>query len=552
MCGILAAFGTRDYQKAISQSKLLTHRGPDESDHVILDHLPSGGILCHERLSIIDLHTGKQPIQGSSEKTWLIHNGEIYNHEQLRKTLTKGQVARTKSDSEIIVHLYEELGTESLHHLDGVFSFVISSGDKIFAGRDPMGVKPLFYGTASDGSLWFASEMKCLVSVCEDIKIFPPGHYYHSDEGFVQYYKPEFYSADFNPVQGPERLEELLTSAVKKRLMSDAPLGVLLSGGLDSSLVTSIVVREAKKTGQKVKSFSIGMDPNSLDLAKARKAADFLGTEHHEIIFTVEEGLEALKELIYKTESYDVTTTRAATPMLIMSKYIASLGVKVVLSGEGADEIFGGYLYFSQAPSEKEFHDECVRRVKRLHTSDVLRADRATMGAGVEARVPFLDKEFLSYAMSIHPRYKVIEEGKRCEKYVLRKAFDCHMEPYLPDEVLWRQKEQFSDGVGYSWIDELKAYAEANVSDQELSSAAEAFPHNTPETKEAYLIRRIWAETYDHPTTPSLIKRWIPKWQADKDPSGRANKIHVKKYNHVDKVEETEQPILDEKLATKM
>ena len=275
--------------------------------------------------------------------------------------------------------------------------------------------------------------------------------------------------------------------------MSDAPLGVLLSGGLDSSLVTSIVVREAKKEGIKVKSFSIGMDPKSLDLAKARKAAEFLGTEHHEIIFTVEDGLKALEELIYKTESYDVTTTRAATPMLIMSKYIAAQGVKVVLSGEGADEIFGGYLYFSQAPSEREFHDECVRRVKRLHTSDVLRADRATMGAGVEARVPFLDKEFLDYAMSINPKHKVIEKD-RCEKFILRKAFDCHLDPYLPDEVLWRQKEQFSDGVGYSWIDELKAYAESQVSDHELASAAERYPHNTPETKEPTLFEELGSD----------------------------------------------------------
>ena len=536
MCGILAAFGTKDYELALRQSKKLNHRGPDERGHRILDHLDHGGILCHERLSIIDLHTGKQPIQGSNNKTWMIHNGEIYNHKELRKSLTKGQIPQTKSDSEIIVHLYEEKGSSCVHDFDGVFSFIVVHGQTIFAARDPMGVKPLYYGEGKDGSLWFASEMKSLIDVCKTVSIFPPGHYYHSDEGFVQYYAPNYFSPSFVPTLGPERLEELLTKAVKKRLMSDAPLGVLLSGGLDSSLVTSIVVREAKKEGIKVKSFSIGMDPKSLDLAKARKAAEFLGTEHHEIIFSVEEGLKALEELIYKTESYDVTTTRAATPMLIMSKYIAAQGVKVVLSGEGADEIFGGYLYFSQAPNEKEFHDECVRRVKRLHTSDVLRADRATMGAGVEARVPFLDKEFLDYAMSIHPKYKVIEKD-RCEKFVLRNSFNCHIDPYLPDEILWRQKEQFSDGVGYSWIDRLKAYAESKVTDVELRSASKLFPHNTPETKEAFLIRRIWNKRFHHPTTEKLIKKWVPKWQADKDPSGRANKTHVEKYNHVDSLE---------------
>ncbi|MAW07186.1 MAG: asparagine synthase B [Halobacteriovoraceae bacterium] len=531
MCGILAAFGTTDYERAIKQSKLLNHRGPDESGHQILDSFKDGAILCHERLSIIDLNTGKQPIQGMSEECWVIHNGEIYNHEDLRLSLTKGQVAKTKSDSEIIVHLYEELGVESVHQLDGVFSFVLTDRDKIFAARDPLGVKPLFYGKGKGGSLWFSSEIKALVSVCETIETFPPGHYYHSDEGFVCYYTPTYHQENFRPTEGPEKIKELLTKAVQKRLMSDAPLGVLLSGGLDSSLVTSIVVREAKKVGQKVKSFSIGMDPNSHDLLKARKAAEFLGTEHHEIIFTVEDGLAALKELIYKTESYDVTTTRASVPMLIMSKYISSLGVKVVLSGEGADEIFGGYLYFTEAPSADEFHKECVRRVKRLHTSDVLRADRATMGAAVEARVPFLDKEFIEYAMSISPDLKEISPGVRCEKYILREAFNDKTDPFLPEEILWRQKEQFSDGVGYTWIDELKKYAESEVSTSMLAAATKEFPYNTPETKEAYLIREIWESFFSHPSTPKLIKKWVPKWQKNKDPSGRANKVHNEKYS---------------------
>lgn len=529
MCGILAVIGSRDLESAIKQSKKLEHRGPDEGGHKLLDHYPGGAILCHERLSIIDLSTGKQPIQGSKE-AWVIHNGEIYNHEELRKELKHPPKCRTNSDSEIIVHLWEEMGVDSINHLDGVFSFVIVDGDKVFAGRDPIGVKPLFYGYDKNDALWFASEQKALIETCETIHEFPPGHYYHSKEGFVRYYSPSWMS-DETTLHGPEKLNDLFTKAVQKRLMSDAPLGVLLSGGLDSSLVTSIVAREAKKKGIKLKSFSIGMDPNSLDLKKARSAAEFLGTEHHEVIFTVEDGIKALEELIYKTESYDVTTTRAATPMLILSKYIASTGVKVVLSGEGADEIFGGYLYFSNAPGLEEFHQECIRRVKRLHTSDVLRADRATMGAAIEARVPFLDKEFLDYAMTIDPKYKFIKVGSTCEKFVLRNAFDTPKNPYLPNEVLWRQKEQFSDGVGYSWIDQLQEFAEKTISDKEFAQRSELFKHNTPETKEAYLYRKIYTNFYSHKSCEKLVQKWVPKWQENKDPSGRANHVHNSSYS---------------------
>lgn len=525
MCGILAVIGSKNVKLAQKQAKKLSHRGPDESDSILLQSYPGGAILCHQRLSIIDLHTGKQPIQGTREN-YVIHNGEIYNHKELRKNLIKQPKTRTTSDSEIIIHLWEENKKKTASMLDGDFAFVIVDGHEVYAGRDPIGVKPLFYGYDIHQAIWFASEQKALVDVCTEIHIFPPGHYYHTDSGFVRYYYPKYLEEE-QQFHGPERLQELLTKAVKKRLMSDAPLGVLLSGGLDSSLVTSIVVREAKKQGQKVKSFSVGMDPNSLDLKKARTAAEFLGTEHHEVIFTSQDGIKLLDELIYKTESYDVTTTRAATPMLILSKYIASLGVKVVLSGEGADEVFGGYLYFLNAPGYQEFHEECVRRVKRLHTSDVLRADRATMGAGVEARVPFLDKEFLEYAMSISPKYKFIKVGEKCEKFVLRNAFDTPEDPYLPSEVLWRQKEQFSDGVGYSWIDDLKAHAEAQISDALFATRETKFPYNTPETKEAFLYRVIYEKHYSHPSCEKMVKRWIPKWQDNKDPSGRANTVHV-------------------------
>ena len=525
MCGILAVIGSKNVELAEKQAYKLGHRGPDERDTVFTPTYPGGAILCHERLSIIDLNTGKQPIQGTREN-YVIHNGEIYNHQELRQNLIKTPKTRTTSDSEIIIHLWEEHKKETATMLDGVFAFVIVDGQEVYAGRDPLGVKPLYYGHDIHQAIWFASEQKALVDVCTEIHEFPPGHYYHTETGFVRYYQPK-YLQEIQQFHGPERLEELLTKAVRKRLMSDAPLGVLLSGGLDSSLVTSIVVREAKKRGQTVKSFSVGMDPNSLDLKKARAAAEFLGTEHHEVIFTSQEGIELLDELIYKTESYDVTTTRAATPMLILSKYISSLGVKVVLSGEGADEIFGGYLYFQNAPGYTDFHDECVRRVKRLHSSDVLRADRATMGAGLEARVPFLDKEFLEYAMGISPKYKFIKVGEQCEKFVLRNAFDTPDRPYLPAEVLWRQKEQFSDGVGYSWIDDLKVYAAKKISDEQFLNRSSRFPHNTPETKEAYLYREIYDQYYSHPSCEKIVKRWIPKWQENKDPSGRANTIHV-------------------------
>lgn len=532
MCGILAVYGAKQIEetkeKAIERSKRLTHRGPDESGHVVTD---GGVILCHERLSIVDLHSGKQPIEGT-DGAFLVHNGEIYNHEELRSELKEEHTRRTKSDSEIILHGYEEWGTEIVHKLDGVFAFVIADGDKVFVGRDPIGIKPLFYGKDTEGAMWFASESKSLQDVCETIEAFPPGHYYTEEEGFVRFFKPDWWTGKSKPTRGPEKIRELLTDACKKRLMSDVPVGVLLSGGLDSSLVSSIVAREMKKQGKTIKSFSIGLNKDSKDLAKAREVAEFLGTEHHEITYSVEEGIKLLEELIEKVETYDVTTVRASTPMYIMTKYIREQGVKVVLSGEGADEMFGGYLYFGHAPSSEEFHDEAVRRVKRLHTSDVQRADRSTMGAGVEARVPFLDLKFLEEVMSLDPELKMIKHGKRMEKHVLRRAFDTPEEPYLPESILWRQKEQFSDGVGYSWVDGLKDYAEIVVSDIEFAKREEKYPYNTPLTKEAYLYRKIFESKFPHKSSEKLVKRWIPRWQEyDIDPSGRANAAHTSTYH---------------------
>lgn len=540
MCGILAVYKAKKIEKtlekAIECSRKLVHRGPDEGGHVVTE---SGTILCHERLSIVDLHTGRQPIEGT-HGAYLVHNGEIYNHKELRGKLKEDHTRRGHSDSEIILHGYEEKGVDIVHDLDGVFAFVLADGDKIFVARDPIGIKPLFYGYDEEGAMWFASEVKSLDEVCHDIKAFPVGHYFTSEEGFVRYFSPAWWEGKTKPTSGPEKIKELLTSACKKRLMSDVPVGVLLSGGLDSSLVSSIVAREMKKEGKTIKSFSIGLNKDSSDLVKAREVAEFLGTEHHEITYTVEEGISLLEELIEKVETYDVTTIRASTPMYIMTKYIREQGVKVVLSGEGADEMFGGYLYFGNAPSSDDFHDETLRRVKRLHTSDVQRADRSTMGAGVEARVPFLDLDFLGEVMCLDPELKLIEPGKRMEKHVLRKAFDDKENPYLPDSVLWRQKEQFSDGVGYSWVDGLKAYAEVMITDIEFAKREKTFPHNTPLTKEAYLYRKIYATKFKNKTAEKLVKRWIPRWQDyDIDPSGRANAAHTQTY-HGDDVSKKE------------
>ncbi|MDT0648698.1 asparagine synthase B [Autumnicola edwardsiae] len=525
MCGILAVIGDRlSKEKVSSLSKRMSHRGPDESDVHVTEE---GYVLSHERLSIVDLETGKQPIQGTSS-AWMIHNGEIYNHQALRNNELKDHQFRTTGDSEVIVHLYEEYGYDFLDKLDGVFSFVVVDGKDFIAARDPIGVKPLYYGTDDDGAIWFASEMKALADECSNFAAFPPGHYYTPETGFVEYYTPDWY--DYK--KGKEKLDltklrESLIAATKKRLMADVPLGVLLSGGLDSSLTSSIAARLLEGTGKKLHSFSIGLDETAPDLIAARKVAEFLGTEHTELYFTVEEGIEILKKLVWHLETYDVTSIRASTPMYFLSKGIKDKGVKVVLSGEGADEIFGGYLYFKNAPSAEEFQKETIRRVQRLATADCLRADKSTMAHGLEARVPFLDKQFLKTAIETEPKEKMPSTYDGVEKYILRKAFDTPERPFLPDEVLWRQKEQFSDGVGYNWIDELIAYAAAHVTDEQMADAATRFPHNTPATKEAYFYREIFHNHFPQESAAKTVKRWIPKWQADLDPSGRANTSHV-------------------------
>ncbi len=526
MCGILAIIGKGiAVEKAKQLSKRMNHRGPNEHDiHVT----KKGHILSHERLSIIDLHTGKQPIKGTHD-AFMVHNGEIYNHQTLKETVLKKHTFRTQSDSEVIIHLYEEFGYDFLNKLDGVFAFVVVDGDDFIAGRDPIGVKPLYYGKDIDGRLFFASEMKVIADQCEEFKAFPPGHYYTPKTGLVRYYKPDWF--DYKVATEKldyKKIRETLIKATKKRLMTDVPLGVLLSGGLDSSLTSSIAMRLLKEQGKSLHSFSIGLDKNSPDLIAAKKVADFLGTKHHELYFSIEDGLQIIDKLIWHLETYDVTSIRASTPMYLMSKMITDLGVKVVLSGEGADEMLGGYLYFADAPNAIEFQKETIRRIQLLSTSDCLRADKSTMAFGLEARVPFLDKEFLAVIMKTETAQKQPKTYNGVEKYILRKAFDTKENPFLPNEVLWRQKEQFSDGVGYSWIDRLMDFCASKVTDLEMKQAAITYPHNAPTTKEAYYIRAIFAKHFPQKHAAKTVLKWIPKWQENTDPSGRANKNHIK------------------------
>jgi asparagine synthase (glutamine-hydrolysing) len=535
MCGILAIIGKGKDEVLVRElSKRMSHRGPDESDIHITE---KGHFLSHERLSIIDLHTGKQPIQGC-DTAWMVHNGEIYNHQELRDTILKEHTFRSTSDSEVIVHLYEKFGYDFCHLLDGMFAFVVIDGDDYIAGRDPLGVKPLYYGLDERGRMYFASEMKSIADQCKTFSTFPPGHYYTPETGFVKYYQPKWE----DPEAGLEELDltairDTLTIAVKKRLMSDVPIGVLLSGGLDSSLTSSIAARLMKEQGKTLHSFSIGLDQEAPDAKAARKVAEFLGTEHHEIHFTIEQGIEILDQLIWHLETYDVTSVRASTPMYFLSKAITDKGIKVVLSGEGADEIFGGYLYFRNAPSVMDFHKETIERVQKLFTADLLRADKSTMAHGLEARVPFLDKAFLELAIKIKPEEKMPQTYDGVEKYILRKAFDTPDNPYLPQEVLWRQKEQFSDGVGYNWIDTLIEYCSSQVTEEQLERAEETYPYNTPLTKEAYYYRSIFHKHFPQVAAAQTVRKWIPKWQENQDPSGRANAAHVQADTTIAKID---------------
>eukprot|EP01097_Dermamoeba_algensis_P004330 TRINITY_DN2855_c0_g1_i1.p1 TRINITY_DN2855_c0_g1~~TRINITY_DN2855_c0_g1_i1.p1 ORF type:complete len:557 (-),score=156.29 TRINITY_DN2855_c0_g1_i1:103-1773(-) len=551
MCGILAILGssvepTAARERALKLSARLRHRGPDWNGIVQVGPAQKH-ILAHERLSIVDLDSGAQPLVDESHRVYLTVNGEIFNHTTLKKNVVKNYKFLTESDCEVIIPLYLQFGQDFVQHLDGQFAFVLydSQTDEYIAARDHIGICSMYIGWADDGSVWFASELKALKEDCTKIEPFPPGQIYSSKtKGFRTWYHPSWYDEKLIPSLGFEdskrKIRELLESAVKKQLMSDVPYGVLLSGGLDSSLIAAITSRLCRKRIEdegkseawwpRLHSFSVGLR-GAPDLKFAQEVATFLGTVHHEYHFTVQDGFDALRDLIWKLETYDITTIRASTPMYLMSRKIKAMGVKMVLSGEGSDELFGGYLYFHNAPNREEFHEETVRRVKGLHKSDCLRADKSTMSWGLELRVPFLDREFVDMVMNIDPQFKLCgNNDRKIEKYILRTAFDDKEHPYLPDNILWRQKEQFSDGVGYNWIDGLKAYTEQRVTDEAFAQRAERFPHDTPPTKEAFYYRTIFEELFPQRTCERTVAYWIPntKWGGvGSDPSGRAQKVHL-------------------------
>ncbi|MCP4501676.1 MAG: asparagine synthase B [Deltaproteobacteria bacterium] len=526
---------------ALKQAQLIRHRGPDWSGLVANETIA----MAHERLAIVDVIGGAQPLKGEKGKLLLAVNGEIYDHEELRKEYPWDY--QTDSDCEVILPLWRRHGEELLPKLRGMFGFVLydETTGEWMAARDPIGVIPLYWGRTKEGGLAFASEVKALLEVCEKISLFPGGHVMTAeDEAPRRWHKKDWMATDFHPEEptneaDPEALNIALTDAVRSHLMCDVPYGVLLSGGLDSSVVAAIAARFAGKRVEsggdkeawwpRLHSFAVGLE-GSPDLEKAQIVADAIGTEHHGFHFTIQEGLDALRDVIWHIESFDVTTVRASTPMYLMARRIKAMGVKMVLSGEGADEIFGGYLYFHKAPDAREFHKETVRKLGDLHLYDCLRANKSMSAWGVEARVPFLDLEFLEVAMNVHAKHKMIGDYG-IEKGLLRTAF----KGYIPEEVLWRQKEQFSDGVGYSWVDALKEQAESTVSDADFAAAAKRFPVGTPTTKEGYFYRAIFEERFSSdeaaatvPVGPSVACSspaaiaWDASFASQADPSGRA------------------------------
>ena len=545
MCGIVCAFDLKQKAetlrpKVLEMSKIIRHRGPDWSGIYSNDK----AILAHERLAIVDPASGKQPLFSEDKSLVLAANGEIYNHRDLRKQFDGKYKFQTESDCEVILALYKEKGVHFLDEMNGIFGFAIYdvAKDEYFIARDHMGIIPLYIGWDQNGTFYVASELKALEGYCTKIQLFPPGHYMSSKDGeFVQWYKREW--TDFDAVKDNatsiEEIKIALEAAVHRQLMSDVPYGVLLSGGLDSSITSAVAKKYAQKrieSGDTVDawypqlhSFAVGLE-GSPDLVAAQKVAEHLGTIHHEIKFTIQEGLDAVRDVIYNIETYDVTTIRASTPMYLMARVIKSMGIKMVLSGEGSDELFGGYLYFHKAPNAREFHEETVRKLSKLHMYDCLRANKSLAAWGIEGRVPFLDKEFMDVAMRINPQDKMIN-GERMEKWVLRKAF----EDMLPASVAWRQKEQFSDGVGYSWIDTLKEVVAVEVSDEQLANAKFKFPIQTPTSKEEYYYRSIFHEHFPSDAaalsvpqeasvacSTKIALEWDEAFKNMNDPSGRA------------------------------
>jgi asparagine synthase (glutamine-hydrolysing) len=521
-------------------SKKVRHRGPDWSG--IYSH--KNAILAHERLAIVDPASGKQPLYSEDKKLILAANGEIYNHRELRKQFEGKYNFQTESDCEVILALYKEKGVHFIDEMNGIFGFAIYDveKDEYFVARDHMGIIPLYMGWDSNGTFYVASELKALEGVCTKIELFPPGHYLTSKDGQLKsWYHRDWMEYDVvkENQTSINEIHDALEAAVHRQLMSDVPYGVLLSGGLDSSVTSAIAKKYASKRVEsddtqaawwpQLHSFSVGLE-GSPDLAAAQLVADHIGTIHHEIKFTIQEGLDAIKDVIYNLETYDITTIRASTPMYLMARVIKSMGIKMVLSGEGADELFGGYLYFHKAPNAKEFHEETVRKLNKLHMYDCLRANKSLASWGIEGRVPFLDKEFMDVAMSINPQDKMIN-GERMEKWVVRKAF----ENYLPESVVWRQKEQFSDGVGYSWIDTLKEVVNTKISDEQLENAHYRFPIQTPQNKEEFYYRSIFeghfpsdAAALSVPQEASvacstkIALEWDEAFKNMNDPSGRA------------------------------
>lgn len=546
MCGIVGAFDLKkDAQslrpQILEMSKRIRHRGPDWSGI----YCGEKAILAHERLAIVDPQSGKQPLFSKDGKLVLAVNGEIYNHQAIRDRQAGTYEFLTKSDCEVILSLYREKGSDFLEDLNGIFAFALydMEHDEYLIARDHIGIIPLYMGWDKEGTFYVASELKALEGFCEKIESFPPGHYFSSKENkLIRWYSRDWmkYENVKDNTSSISELKEALEAAVKRQLMTDVPYGVLLSGGLDSSIVSAIAKRYA---GERIEtdgtqrawwpqlhSFAIGLE-GAPDLAAAQKVADYIGTVHHEIHFTVQEGLDAVRDVIAHIETYDVTTVRASTPMYLLSRVIKSMGIKMVLSGEGADEIFGGYLYFHKAPNAEELHNETVRKLDKLYLYDCLRANKSLAAWGVEGRVPFLDKEFMDVAMRLNPEDKLSGTRGRIEKWILRKAF----EDYLPESVAWRQKEQFSDGVGYSWIDTLRELTAKSVTDEEMAKAAERFPINPPMTKEEYYYRSIFHELYPSdsaaktvPSVPSvacstpIAIAWDESFKKSLDPSGRS------------------------------
>ena len=558
MCGIAGIFNikiqSRELRnKALRMARKIRHRGPDWSGM----YCGGSAILAHERLSIVDPQSGGQPLYSSDRKQVLAVNGEIYNHRDIRAQYAGRYEFRTGSDCEVILALYRDKGIHFLEKLNGIFAFALydEEKDEYLIARDPIGVIPLYIGKDAEGHVYFGSELKALEGFCDEYEPLLPGRYYHSKERTMK----RWYTRDWmeykeeNDKQADSRsptrqIQDALENAVHRQLMSDVPYGVLLSGGLDSSVISAIAKKYAAKRIEtdgasdawwpQLHSFAIGLK-GAPDLIKAREVAEYIGTVHHEINYTLQEGLDAIRDVIYFIETYDVTTVRASTPMYLLARVIKSMGIKMVLSGEGADEIFGGYLYFHKAPNARAFHEETVRKLSKLHLYDCLRANKSLAAWGVEGRVPFLDKEFLDVAMQLDPEIKMAP-GKVIEKKVLREAFA----DMLPSGIAWRQKEQFSDGVGYSWIDTLKEITATAVSDEQMAHAAERFPIHTPMNKEEYYYRSIFEEHFPSesaarsvPSIPSVAcstaeaLAWDTAFKNLNDPSGRAVKgVHEEAY----------------------